>query len=290
MSSDKAEQVITQALIIGDFKSAVDCCVRNGRMADALVLAACGGRELWDKTQEMYFKQQNKSKPFVAIVARYDKANHLKTRPFKKKKNNFFFSTSVVNKNLKELTARVDLKYWRDMLAILCTYAKSEEFHGPFQRHQLRPLDLSFFAELCAFLGDRLKSEANDDASATLCYICSSSIDKTINSWVSQATKHQGGSSSVSNLQDLVEKVVILSHAIEKTEPSELLAQKYSEYAETLAAQGRLTIALNYLETFRSPKFQHSKYNLISTFSSNIRSNRPFKQGWNLIRSSLPFS
>lgn len=67
---DKVDQVITQALIVGDFKSAVDCCILNGRMADALVLAACGGRELWERTQNMYFKQQNKMRPFVAIVAR----------------------------------------------------------------------------------------------------------------------------------------------------------------------------------------------------------------------------
>jgi len=47
--------MISQALLIGDFKAAVDLCLHGKRMADAIVTAIAGGPELLEKTQRRYF-------------------------------------------------------------------------------------------------------------------------------------------------------------------------------------------------------------------------------------------
>lgn len=54
-------------------------------------------------------------------------------------------------------------------------------------------------------------------------------------------------------MQDLVEKVVVLRHAVEQTQQSGpaaigiLLAEKMSQYANLLASQGSLSTAITYL-------------------------------------------
>lgn len=53
--------LITQALLAGNFESAVDLCLHDNRMADAIILAIAGGQELLARTQKKYFaKSQSK--------------------------------------------------------------------------------------------------------------------------------------------------------------------------------------------------------------------------------------
>lgn len=53
--------MITQALLTGNFESAVDLCLHDNRMADAIILAIAGGQELLLRTQKKYFaKMQSK--------------------------------------------------------------------------------------------------------------------------------------------------------------------------------------------------------------------------------------
>jgi len=44
-----AEKAIQDALVVGNFEAAVECCFRTGNLADALILASCGGADLWQK-------------------------------------------------------------------------------------------------------------------------------------------------------------------------------------------------------------------------------------------------
>lgn len=46
--------LLSRAILTGDIETAVDACMRNGRVADALVLAASGGPELWTVTRDRY--------------------------------------------------------------------------------------------------------------------------------------------------------------------------------------------------------------------------------------------
>ncbi|NXT29104.1 SC31A protein, partial [Syrrhaptes paradoxus] len=199
--------LITQALLTGNFESAVDLCLHDNRMADAIILAIAGGQELLSRTQEKYFaKMQSKITRLV---------------------------TAVVTKNWKEIVQSCDLQNWREALAAVLTYARPDEF-----------------AALCDLLGNRLESEGDSllQMQACLCYICAGNVEKLVACW----TKAQDGNSPLS-LQDLIEKVVILHKAVQLTRAVEphavgsLLAEKMSQYANLLAAQGSIAAALTFL-------------------------------------------
>uniref|UniRef100_A0A8U7ME75 Protein transport protein Sec31A n=1 Tax=Corvus moneduloides TaxID=1196302 RepID=A0A8U7ME75_CORMO len=204
---DNVDGLITQALLTGNFESAVDLCLHDNRMADAIILAIAGGQELLSRTQEKYFaKMQSKITRLI---------------------------TAVVTKNWKEIVQSCDLQNWREALAAVLTYARPDEFTA-----------------LCDLLGSRLENEGDSvlQTQACLCYICAGNVDKLVACW----TKVQDGNSPLS-LQDLIEKVVILRKAVQLTQAVDpnavgaLLAEKMSQYANLLAAQGSLAAALTFL-------------------------------------------
>ncbi|XP_009947504.1 PREDICTED: protein transport protein Sec31A-like, partial [Leptosomus discolor] len=205
--SGDVDGLITQALLTGNFESAVDLCLHDNRMADAIILAIAGGQELLSRTQEKYFaKMQSKITRLI---------------------------TAVVMKNWKEIVQSCDLQNWREALAAVLTYARPDEF-----------------AALCDLLGNRLESEGDSllQTQACLCYICAGNVEKLVACW----TKAQDGNSPL-YLQDLIEKVVILRKAVQLTQAVDpnavgaLLAEKMSQYANLLAAQGSIAAALTFL-------------------------------------------
>ncbi|KAG8454343.1 hypothetical protein GDO86_000831 [Hymenochirus boettgeri] len=207
--SGDVDGLITQALLTGNFESAVDLCLHDNRMADAIILAIAGGPDLLARTQKKYFvKSQSKITRLI---------------------------TAVVTKNWNEIVQSCNLKNWREALAAVLTYAKPDEFSA-----------------LCDLLGSRLENEGNValQTQACLCYICAGNVEKLVSCW----TKAQDGASSLS-LQDLIEKVVILrravqvSQAVETNNVGALLADKLSQYANLLAAQGSLAAAMDFLPT-----------------------------------------
>ncbi|XP_036083695.1 protein transport protein Sec31A isoform X29 [Rousettus aegyptiacus] len=205
--SGDIDGLITQALLTGNFESAVDLCLHDNRMADAIILAIAGGQELLARTQKKYFaKSQSKITRLI---------------------------TAVVMKNWKEIVESCDLRNWKEALAAVLTYAKLDEFSA-----------------LCDLLGTRLESEGDSllQTQACLCYICAGNVEKLVACW----TKAQDGSNPLS-LQDLIEKVVILRKAVQLTQAVDtnavgfLLAEKMSQYANLLAAQGSIAAALAFL-------------------------------------------
>ena len=58
-----------QALLVGNFEAAVECCIQSGNLADALLLSSCGGAELWAKTQSKYFELESQKRSFLPIVS-----------------------------------------------------------------------------------------------------------------------------------------------------------------------------------------------------------------------------
>ncbi|XP_060237002.1 protein transport protein Sec31A isoform X31 [Meriones unguiculatus] len=205
--SGDIDGLITRALLTGNFESAVDLCLHDNRMADAIILAIAGGQELLAQTQKKYFAK-SKSKLTRLI-------------------------TAVVMKNWKEIVESCDLKNWREALAAVLTYAKPDEFSA-----------------LCDLLGARLESEGDSllQTQACLCYICAGNVEKLVACW----TKAQDGNNPLS-LQDLIEKVVILRKAVQLSQAMDtntvgtLLAEKMSQYASLLAAQGSIAAALAFL-------------------------------------------
>ncbi|OCU00219.1 hypothetical protein XELAEV_18005996mg [Xenopus laevis] len=201
--------LITQALLTGNFESAVNLCLHDNRMADAIILAIAGGPELLARTQKKYFaKSQSKITRLI---------------------------TAVVTKNWNEIVQSCDLKNWREALAALLTYTMPDEF-----------------SSLCDLLGSRLENEGDLalQTQACLCYVCAGNVEKLVSCW----TKAQDSTCSLS-LQDLIEKVVILrktvqiSPAVVTNDVGTILAQKMTQYASLLAAQGSLAAAMAFLPT-----------------------------------------
>lgn len=60
--------LITQALLTGNFESAVDLCLHDNRMADAIILAIAGGPDLLAKTQKTYFARTQSKITRVCII------------------------------------------------------------------------------------------------------------------------------------------------------------------------------------------------------------------------------
>ncbi|KAI8797530.1 protein transport protein Sec31A isoform X1 [Biomphalaria glabrata] len=206
--TNNADGLMTQALLTGNFEAAVEMCLSEDRMAEAILLAIAGGPELLVRTQKKYF-QRNKSTLGRLI-------------------------SSVITHDWAHIVETCDLDNWKEALAVILTYALPEEF-----------------APLCDTLARRLEKERNGDLSlyASLCYICSGNVEKLVENWI-QNTEDPNQPLA---LQDLVEKIMILRKAVELsrgTSPSVsggAIAEKLSQYAGLLAAQGNLAPALTYL-------------------------------------------
>lgn len=206
--TDNADGLMTQALLTGNFEAAVEMCLSEDKMAEAILLAIAGGPELLIRTQKKYF-QKNKSTLGRLI-------------------------SSVVTHDWAHIVENCDLDNWKEALAVVLTYALPEEFSA-----------------LCDTLATRLETERDGALSlnASLCYVCSGNVEKLVENWI----KNTEDTTQPLALQDLVEKVMVLRKAVEVsrgTAPAVsggALAEKLSQYAGLLAAQGSLSTALTYL-------------------------------------------
>ncbi|NWX86213.1 SC31B protein, partial [Nothoprocta pentlandii] len=141
--------------------------------------------------------------------------------------------SSIVQQKWQDIVCTCDLQSWKEALAILLTYSKHEDY-----------------TQLCDMLGARLEAEGDaalcDDA--CLCYISSGNVERLVECWVKN---HE--TSSPLALQDLIEKVMVLSRSIEMLRgtagpaPGPVLAERITQYANLLASQGCLAAAMNYL-------------------------------------------
>ncbi|GLD94914.1 hypothetical protein PINS_up003539 [Pythium insidiosum] len=202
--TEQSESTLMQALLVGNFEVAVNCCLHYNQLADALLLASCGGPELWEKTQRAFFAHQ--TRPVMRVVS------------------------AIIKNELTGLVETSDLAEWRQTLAILSTYAKSEEFPS-----------------LCDKLASRLEG-AGDLHSATLCYMCAVNVEKTVAAWVKESEIEAKIRGHKIALQRLVEKVSIFSQAVDQSDQlmGPEIASRFAEYSSLMAAQGRLDIAAKY--------------------------------------------
>ncbi|KAM9326643.1 protein transport protein Sec31B [Gastrophryne carolinensis] len=101
VSSD-TDGLISQALLMGNFSAAVELCLKDGRYADAIILANAGGEDLLRDTLQWYFsRQKNKITSLLS---------------------------SVVQHKWKDVVLNCNLQNWKEALALLLTYSKPEEY------------------------------------------------------------------------------------------------------------------------------------------------------------------
>ncbi|KAK8078235.1 hypothetical protein PG996_004405 [Apiospora saccharicola] len=219
------EKQITKALMMGQFEKATMICLDEKRMADAFMIANCGGKELMDKVQAAYISQKDGMPSYLRLLS------------------------SVIVKNLWDVVYNADLADWKETMVTLCTFADPTEF-----------------PDLCEALGDRiLENGSRQDAS--LCYLVGSKLEKVVGIWISEleeaekAGLAEGSDTTFSvharTLQQFIEKVTVFRQVakFQDTEtglPSgwklSALYDKYTEYADIVAAHGQLNVAQKYLE------------------------------------------
>lgn len=201
----KTDGLIGQALLIGNIPSAVEICINDGRWADALVLAQAGGLQLLQKTQKMYFKSVNSTS--CKLIS------------------------AVVTSDWVSLIKKCNISCWKEMLAAILTYAKTEDF-----------------SQLCELLGRRLEKECDLKENASLCYIIAGNLELLAQAW-----DKMHSSQDVDALQCLIEKVMILRKAVEQLSgalpplQTGILSSLLGQYAQVLATQGSLGSAATYL-------------------------------------------
>ncbi|KAM0749096.1 hypothetical protein T439DRAFT_349169 [Meredithblackwellia eburnea MCA 4105] len=252
------DRLITKALVVGDFASAVDLALSTDRFADAILLAVRGGPELLARTQKAYFERQTSSLPYLRVFQ------------------------SIVANDLTDVVQNADLSDWQEIFVVLCTFAQPEEFSSLAEQLGQR-------LEYQYTIAKNSPSPAGAPAfrkNAILCYLAAGQLEKVVGIWIQQmnedeeATKlkdektggDDAGSFATSKytahakaLQTFVEKVTVFQHAVgyvdtdlsnptsstevadAKTYKLAALYERYVEYAELLAAQGLVTLALKYI-------------------------------------------
>ncbi|KAK4285446.1 hypothetical protein QN277_002141 [Acacia crassicarpa] len=199
---------VQRALVLGDYKGATAQCISANKWADALVIAHVGSASLWESTRDQYLKLSRS--PYLKIVS------------------------AMVSNDLLSLVNSRPLKFWKETLALLCSFAQRDEW-----------------TMLCDTLASKLMVAGNTLA-ATLCFICAGNIDKTVEIWSRRLQSEHKGKSSVQLLQELMEKTIVLALATGQKRLSASLCKLVEKYAEILASQGLFTTAMEYLKLLGS--------------------------------------
>ncbi|KAL0027638.1 hypothetical protein WJX79_004520 [Trebouxia sp. C0005] len=118
------------------------------------------------------------------------------------------------------------LDQWKETLAILCSHSNLDEFQG-----------------LCDALARRLSGGGLTHA-ATLCWICAAKVDQALHVWAKELL---GKQASVSELQELMERAVVLTQGGGQPQASPALGDLVAQYSTILASQGRMHLAWDYL-------------------------------------------
>ncbi|KAJ2917891.1 hypothetical protein MD484_g2503, partial [Candolleomyces efflorescens] len=123
------DRLVTQALVLGDFASAVKLCLEADRWADAILFAVRGGPELLGRTQKAYFDR------VLALQQRSSSSSSSKSKS--KSKSKTFKAAgylrlfeSVVTDDLEDVVQNVELGEWKEVFVVICTFAPQDKFAG----------------------------------------------------------------------------------------------------------------------------------------------------------------
>ena len=246
----ETDRLVTKALVVGDFESAVSLCLSVERFADAILLAVKGGPDLLARTQKAYFEKRTVALPYLRLFQ------------------------SVVTNDLADIVQNADLQDWQEIFVVLCTFAGADEFGGLAEQLGAR---LEFQASLA-------RSEQGVGASelrknAMLAYLAAGRLERLINIWIEELTEEEmrilaeETASGVSRytahvhaLQSFIEKVTVFRAAasyvdkdllqkesvgkdtVARTYKLSALYDRYFEYADFLATQGLVKHAVAFLK------------------------------------------
>ncbi|TBU47884.1 hypothetical protein BD309DRAFT_950771 [Dichomitus squalens] len=249
----ETDRLVTKALVLGDFESAVSLCLSADRFADAILLAVKGGQDLLARTQKAYFERRTTAFPYLRLFQ------------------------SIVTNDLDDIVQNADLQEWQEIFVVLCTFANQEEFSGLAEQ----------LGQRLEFQSNVIKASGAPDAEAksvelrrhaTLTYLAAGRLERLVNIWIEELAEeekrlvadqdHLDGSLYTAHalaLQTFIEKVTVFRKAINyvdedlnlKTEVDDStvrtyklsgLYDRYFEYADLLAAQALVKEAVAFLK------------------------------------------
>lgn len=223
-SPKEIDVIIRRAVIVGDFKTAVDACLHAEKTADALVIAHAGGPDLWYYTQAEYLSKVDLSSGSKVIGA---------VAGQKSKMDEYIIQASESGDEI-----------WKEALAALITYTPAEELF-----------------EACTALGNRLMHKKND-AGALVCFLCASNIGMVASTWICESPVKGKSTSAmmkhrVERLCNLVERVRLFTTAVVLSQGEheigsvrafdEVSGSILCEFGALLAAHGNYYAAVTYL-------------------------------------------
>ncbi|TFK85253.1 hypothetical protein K466DRAFT_588247 [Polyporus arcularius HHB13444] len=249
----ETDRLVTKALVLGDFESAVSLCLSSDRFADAILLAVKGGPELLARTQKAYFERRTTAFPYLRLFQ------------------------SIVTNDLDDIVQNADLQEWQEIFVVLCTFASQDEFSGLAEQ----------LGQRLEFQSNVVKASGGPDADAkytelrrhaTLTYLAAGRLERLVNIWIEELAEeekrlvsdpeHLDGSLYTAHalaLQTFIEKVTVFRKAINYVDedlnvqgesvdstmrPYKLsgLYDRYFEYADLLAAQALVKEAVAFLK------------------------------------------
>ncbi|KAL5502041.1 hypothetical protein EMCRGX_G008739 [Ephydatia muelleri] len=207
-TDNDVDGLLSQALLVGNFESAVDICIGADRMADAMILAIAGGSHLLQRVQQLFFqKKQSKVSKLMSVV---------------------------VNKNWTDLARHGNLENWREILAALVTYAGPEDFASlcdllgdRLEREgEGRHRDNASLCYICSGNVEKFVECWTTATTSTSSLVLQDLVEKVI----------------------MLRKAVERERRQFTANTSQILSDKLSTYADMLASQGSLSTAFNYLQ------------------------------------------
>ncbi|XP_073452683.1 protein transport protein Sec31B isoform X1 [Aquarana catesbeiana] len=228
--------LISQALLMGNFEAAVDLCLKDGRYADAIILANAGGENLLRETQQWYFtRQKNKITSLLS---------------------------SVVQQKWKDVVLGCNLQNWKEALALLLTYSKPEEYAELCDALGNRlesegEGNLSTQACLCYI------SSGNVDRLAE-CWV------RTHETSTPLALQELVEKTMV------LRKSIELLRGAGQSPQCPVLAEKVAQYASLLASQGNPTAAMSYLPDDSKERSVHELRNRLLNAQGQAVNGQPY--------------
>ncbi|POS88327.1 hypothetical protein EPUL_000733, partial [Erysiphe pulchra] len=225
-SDSEAEKQITQALILGQFEKAMNICLKQNRIADALIIANCGGKSLLEKAQSTYLSKKAEGPNYLRLLS------------------------AIIGKNLWDVVYNADLENWKETMVTLCTYADSEEFPDLCEALGDRILEYGSprNASFCYLVGSKLEKVVP---------IWLSQLEESEKTEVEKLIGDSMFSVHARNLQNFIEKVTVFRNVTGYKDMEQSLTSgwklsplyaKYIEYADIATTHGQLEIAERYLD------------------------------------------
>ncbi|GAA5974365.1 hypothetical protein JCM11641_005236 [Rhodosporidiobolus odoratus] len=255
------DRLLTQSLVLGDFNSAVDLALSIERYADALLFALqSSSPDLLATVQKAYFARRAASQPYLRVLE------------------------SIVQNDLADVVQNADLQNWTEAFVVACTFAASDEEFASLIEQLGTRLEYQFEVKKGS---PQPESAEEWRKNAILCYLAAGKLEKVVGVWGAQMKEEEeealtaGGSAASSSsgaaqaqfdahalaLQSFVEKVQVFQHAVgyvdvDLSHPTQSaivaengartyklaqLYERYIEYAEVLAGQGEVALAIKYV-------------------------------------------